>query len=263
MVMLLKDNPMPTLLKVACALIFGLIDIPYAAAADCGGELQGQGQVLDIVDARTLRLTDGREIRLIGIISSFGVAEARENLIALVANREIELRGDNDTPDRYGRQHAFVSVAGTETPVQIELLRVGAAQMTGTGVDAKCGAELSAAETLARQTGQGIWADPGAIKDAAKPADILAMLGQFAVIEGRVLSARQSGATFYLNFGRHWARDFAVIIPRPMIGLLTRDGIDIRALAGHRVRIRGWVEQRGGPRVQLRGTRQIEVLDRR
>ncbi len=254
---------MPTLLKLACALIFGLIEIPYATATDCGGELQGRGQVLDIIDARTLRLSDGREIRLIGIISPSGVAKAKEALIALVANRDIELRGDNDTPDRYGRQHAFVSVAGTETPVQIGLLRVGAAQMAGTGVDAKCGSELSAAETLARQIGQGIWADPQTIKNAEKPADVLAMLGRFAVIEGKVRSARQSGATFYLNFGRHWSRDFAVIIPRPMIGLLTRDGIDIKALAGRRVRIRGWVEQRGGPRVQLRGTRQIEVLDRR
>lgn len=257
----LKDDSMRTLMAFACALIVNLVVITRAAA-DCGREVLGQGRVAHVVDARTLRLADGREIRLTGIMSSPDAITARDVLTTLVANRDVVLRGDSDTPDRYGRQNAFVLHAEDGTSVQAELLRVGAALTTGSAIDKDCARELAAAEAVARQTGQGIWAAQDVIKNAAKPGDILAKLGQFAVIEGKVLSARQSGATFYLNFGRHWVRDFAVIIPRQMIGSLTRDGIDIKALAGHNVRVRGWIEQRGGPRIQLRGTGQLEVLDR-
>lgn len=258
----LKDDSMRTLVALACALIANLVVITRAMA-DCGGEVLGQGQVAHVVDARTLRLADGREIRLTGIVSSPDAITARDVLTTLVANRDVVLRGDSDTPDRYGRQNAFVVRAEDGTSVQAELLRVGAALTTGSTIDKDCAGELAAAEAVARQTRQGIWAGPDAIENAAKPGDILAKLGQFAVIEGKVLSARQSGATFYLNFGRHWVRDFAVIIPRQMIGSLTRDGVDIKALAGRNVRVRGWIERRGGPRIQLRGTRQIEILDRR
>lgn len=255
-------NVMSALAVLACALILNIIATAHAVAADCGGEVLGQGQVAHVIDARTLRLVDGREIRLAGIVPSSDATSARDTLAALVANRGVMLRGDSDTPDRYGRQNAFVVRAEDGTSVQAELLRVGAALTTGSTIDKDCARELAAAEAVARQTRQGIWAAQDVIKNAAKPGDILAKLGQFAVIEDKVLSARQSGATFYLNFGRHWVRDFAVIIPRQMIGSLTRDGIDIKALAGHNVRVRGWIEQRGGPRIQLRGTGQLEVLDR-
>lgn len=260
--MSLRDDSVPTLATLACALSFNLIVVAHAKA-DCGGEVLGQGQVAHVIDARTLRLTDGREIRLAGIMPLPEVAAARNTLTTLVTNRDVVLRGDSDTPDRYGRQNAFVIRAEDGASVQVELLRAGEALATGSAIDKDCATELTAAETLARQTRQGIWAAPDVIKNAAKPGDILAKLGQFAVIEGKVLSARQSGATFYLNFGRHWVRDFAVIIPRQMIGSLTRDGVDIKVLAGRNVRVRGWIEQRGGPRIQLRGTGQLEVLDRR
>jgi endonuclease YncB( thermonuclease family) len=259
-------NLMPLSAALACALTFNLVLIA-SAAADCGGALLGQGRVTQVVDGRTLRLADGREIRLTGIVPPSDATTARAVLTALVANRNVVLRGDNDAPDRYGRQHAFVVQAGTDTSVhtsvQVELLRAGVALVAGTGLTTDCAAELTVAETFAHQAGQGLWASPDVIKNAESPDDILAMLGRFALVEGKVLSARQSGATFYLNFGRHWVRDFAVIIPRQMIGSLARDGIDVKALAGRRVRVRGWIEQRGGPRIQLRGTGQIAVLDRR
>jgi endonuclease YncB( thermonuclease family) len=253
---------MSTLAILACALVLNSIVTVHAIAAECGSELLGQGRVAHVIDAHTLRLADGREIRLTGIMPSPDATSARDTLAALVANRDVVLRGDSGTPDRYGRQHAYVSRAEDDTSIQIALLRAGMAVTTGSAIDKDCAAELTAAETIARQTRQGLWAAPDVIKNAGRPGDILAKLGQFAVVEGKVLTARQSGATFYLNFGRHWVRDFAVIIPRQMIGLLTRDGIDIKALAGHNVRVRGWIEQRGGPRIQLRGTGQIEILDR-
>jgi hypothetical protein len=66
---LLKDDLMPMLAALACALMFNLVVITRAIA-ECGGELLGQGRVAHVVDARTLRLADGREIRLSGIVPS-------------------------------------------------------------------------------------------------------------------------------------------------------------------------------------------------
>ena len=256
----LKECLLPTSVALACALMLNIVVLARAAASGCGGELLGQGRVAHVVDARTLRLADGREIRLAGIVPS---SDAKSVLTALVANRDVVLRGNNDAPDRYGRQHGYVTRTEDDISLQVQLLRAGAALAAGTVTDADCAAELAAAETRARQTRQGVWTTPDAIKNAESPGHILAKLGHFIIVEGKVLSARQSGTTFYLNFGRHWVRDFAVIIPRQMIGSLTRDGIDIKTLAGRRVRVRGWVEQRSGPRIQLRGTGQLEILDRR
>jgi hypothetical protein len=49
-------------------------------------------------------------------------------------------------------------------------------------------------------------------KNAEISDDILAGIGRFAVIRGKVLSARQARTTTYLNSGRRWTRDFAVTI---------------------------------------------------
>ncbi|MGB3865879.1 MAG: thermonuclease family protein, partial [Xanthobacteraceae bacterium] len=163
-------------------------------------------------------------------------------------------------PDRYGRQHAFVAAPG-EASVQVALLDTGLAFAAGTGTDPGCAAELARAEAAARKYQRGVWSTPDVIKNAESPGDILAKLGRFAVVEGKVASARQAGATFYLNFGPRWTRDFAVIIRKPMLELLTRDNLDLKRLAGRRVRIRGWIERRGGPRIELRDKGQIEILD--
>ena len=82
-----------------------------------------------------------------------------------------------------------------------------------------------AAEAEARQAKKGTWADPSAIKNAESPGDILAGIGRFTVVEGKVLSVRQAGATTYLNFGRNWTRDFAVTISRRMMPAFEAAGL--------------------------------------
>ena len=51
----------------------------------------------------------------------------RAALSAIAGGRDVTLHGDNDSPDRYGRQGAFVFVTGSEQSVQSELLRRGEA----------------------------------------------------------------------------------------------------------------------------------------
>jgi hypothetical protein len=71
-------------------------------------------------------------------------------LSAIVAGHDVTLRGDDDTPDRYGRQPAFVF---------LDLRHIGAGAVAGaraalvaaTVTDKDCAAALAAAEAAARR----------------------------------------------------------------------------------------------------------------
>jgi hypothetical protein len=216
---------------------------------------------VSVIDARTFRLEDGREVRLAGVEP---VASEKANetsaLSAIVAGREVMLRGEDDMPDRYGRQPAFVFVASSATSVQALLLSQGEALFSAAVTDKDCVSVLTSAEASAREAKQGTWADAAAIKNAESPGDILAGTGRFLVIEGRVLSVRQAGSTTYLNFGRNWTRDFAVTIPKRILPGFEAAGIVLKSLENRRVRVRGWVETRSGPRIEVLRVGQIEVV---
>jgi len=232
-----------------------------ALAAGCSFESQGEGRVAEILDARSFRLQDGREVRLAGIEPVVAEKASRTSaLSAIIAGRDVTLRGEDDTPDRYGRQPAFVFLVGSETSVQGLLLAQGEALVSATVTNKDCALLLTAAEAAARQAKQGTWADPAAIKNAESSGDILAGIGRFTLVEGKVLSVRQAGATTYLNFGRNWTRDFAVTISRRMIPAVEAAGIVLKSLENRRIRVRGWVEARGGPRIEVLRVGQIELL---
>jgi len=232
-----------------------------AIAGGCAFEPQGEGRVAAVIDARSFRLEDGREVVLAGIEPAG--SETSKNISALsaiVAGREVALSGQDDTPDRYGRQPAFVLVGSLQPLVQAQLLAQGTALVSGSVTDRDCASVLAAAEAAGRDAKRGIWADPAAIKNPESPGDILTGIGRFTVIEGKVLSVRQSGATTYLNFGRNWTRDFAVTISRRMLPAFEAAGIVLKSLENKRIRVRGWVESRTGPRIEALHVGQIEVL---
>jgi endonuclease YncB( thermonuclease family) len=234
-----------------------------AVAAGCTFEPQGEGRVAAVIDARTFRLQDGREVILVGIEPAVADKEKGNRtsaLAALVADREVTLRGEDDAPDRYGRQPAFAFLDGAETSVQGLLLAQGEALVSASVANKDCASTLMAAETAARETKRGIWADPAAIKNAESPGDILTGIGRFTVVEGKVLSVRQSGATTYLNFGRSWTRGFAVTISRRVNTALEATGFAVKSLENRRIRVRGWVEARGGPRIEVFRVGQVELL---
>ena len=245
----------------ASAVSLQLLTCMGADAADCALDQQGEGRVATIVDARSFRLEDGREIRLAGIErAGTDGASAKAALSALVEGREVILHGEDDTPDRYGRQIAFVFVAGSEHSVQTELLRRGEALVSTEISDKNCTATLAIAESAARDSKLGIWAETAAIKNTESPGDILAAIGHFTVVEGRVLSVRQAGSVTYLNFGRNWTQDFAATIPRRIIPSFEGAGLGPKLLENRRIRVRGVVSSRGGPRIEVLRVGHIEVL---
>ena len=122
---------------------------------------------------------------------------------------------------------------------------------------------LLARERAARKAKLGLWAVSYYDSlDTDNPADVLAKRGRFALVEGKVVSVRESGATIYVNFGRRWTEDFTVTILKRNERSFAAAGLEPKRLAGRRVRVRGWIEQRGGPWIEATRPEQIELIDR-
>ena len=134
---------------------------------------------------------------------------------ALAAGQTLRLERLGAERDRYGRVVAFAFAGDATQSVQQALLEPGPARVSARVGDKACADGAFGAERAARAAGRGLWADPNF---APLPAENLARLraerGHFALVEGKVLSVRESGATIYVNFGRRWTRDFTVIILR-------------------------------------------------
>ena len=229
------------------------------AVADepCRFPVVENAEVAAVRDGRTLHLMDGREVRLAAIEVGDGGGDA---LRSLAGGRSIRLEQANTAPDRYGRVVAFVYTEDTTQSVQQALLAQGAARVSARIGDKSCAEWLFGAEREARKAHRGIWADPNfAPLQSHDLTRITAVRGRFALVEGKVLSVRESGPTIYVNFGRRWTRDFAVTVLKRYRRDFAAAGVDLKDLEGRRLRVRGWVELRNGPLIQASAPEQIEI----
>jgi endonuclease YncB( thermonuclease family) len=196
----------------ACAFVaVSAADAKAGNTTGCNPAAVGPAAVRSIADGRTLTLTDGRDVRLAGIeVPDEQGAAARAALEKMVAGQDIRLLKMGLDADRYGR---FVGgIAGADgKPIQLELLNKGNALVAGNVGQTGCAAAFLGAEKTARSAGAGLFGTAYyAAKDAHDPKGILTLRGRFAVVEGNVLSVRESGGTIYVNFGRRWTEDFTV-----------------------------------------------------
>jgi len=234
----------------------------------CRLEIVGSAVVIAVEDGRTLALADGRLVRLGGIEigAPAEIAAQANGLLASLVGTPVTLRRIGPETDRYGRVLAQVFAAkdGTERWIQSDLVARGHARVGARMGDRTCAAELWSRERAARDAKLGLWGDPYyVIRSAESAAAIVAEDGRFVIVEGKVLSVRESGGTIYMNFGRRWTEDFAVIIAKRNERSFTGAGLEPRKLEGRRVRVRGWVEVRSGPAVEAIRPEQIEILEAR
>jgi endonuclease YncB( thermonuclease family) len=235
----------------------------------CVGEVIASGIVRAVIDGRTFVLEDGREVRLAAIeVPRLPPAEghaARATLEHLVLGQQVFVQRLGATPDRYGRLigHVFTASNGAPDSVQRFMIGDGHARVASRVAERACAVDFLLRERAARAAKLGLWAySDYEIQHADKAADILAHRGQFALVEGKVLSVRESGATIYLNFGRRWSEDFTVTILKRNERTFSAGGIEPKKLEDRRVMVRGWIEERGGPWIDATHPEQIEIADR-
>ncbi|WP_244465701.1 thermonuclease family protein [Devosia chinhatensis] len=235
------------------------------------------GQVTEIVDGDTVMLDSGLVVRLIGTqapklplgregFEAWPLAEeSKAALSALALGKTARLGYGGEEKDRYGRAlaHLFVDREEGEVWAQYQMVANGLARVYSFPDNRNCLDQLFSGETQARAQRLGIWADPYySVQAADRPDALLARVGDYELVEGRVLLAEKSGPRVYLNFGRFWKEDFTAVIEAPALRLFERDGLDPLALEGALVRIRGWVDERDGPRIEVTHPEQIEVMAR-
>lgn len=204
-------------------------------------------------DGDTLRLADGRKLRLLGIntpeIGYDGEAseplaeEARKALRTLVGQvPRLALRYDRERKDRYGRLLAHVFLPDRRN-LQVLLLHQGLAAAVAVApnlanVECYLAAERQAA-------GRGIWRLPA--YQGIETTALSRQASGFHIIQGRVQRVGESRHAVWLNLSGNVAvrldkRDL------PRFGA----GFDARRLQGKTLKLRGWLYRvRGEARMNL------------
>lgn len=247
---------------------------PLMAKA-CEGLVDGpRGVVASVTDGDTVILDNGLVIRLIGTqapklpLGRDGfetwpkAPEAKAALERMVLGKAVRLRYGGERVDRYDRALGQLFVAdGAEVWVQQQMVADGLARVYSFPDNRRCLDELMAAETQARAMKLGIWADPYyMVRRADRPEALLPLAGHYELVEGRVLLADEAGGRIFLSFGRHWKEDFTAVINGPAVRMFEQAGLDPLVLSGALVRVRGWVDEHDGPRIEVTHPEQIEVL---
>jgi endonuclease YncB( thermonuclease family) len=225
--------------------------------------------VAEAVDGSTLRLADGRLVRLAGVQppqprfgSGSGPANApaelaRDELAGLAAGRPVVLHAADPALDRYGRTLAD-AVRHDGVWLQEALVSAGAALVVPLpGMEVARARTLLAAEEEARQAGRGLWAEPAF--RVRSPSGAAQAVGGFGIVEGVVADTAEVRGRVYLNFGEDWREDFTISVAPGDRDAFEEAGIDLLALAGRTVRARGWLRDFNGPLIDARHPAQIEL----
>ena len=265
---------------IACAAISFAAGAPargQSAAAKqlrnvCATDGDLRGRVVD-VDARLeLTLDTGVRLRLSGIepprstLDNPGLAlEARDRLKSWLVGREIHFQHLSSAPDRWGRMEANVSApepdGGSSLSVAEALLDAGLARALPDAVSRACMPGLLRHEQAARAARRGLWTDRSYAILAAQDRDAFANRGgETIVVEGDVLGSGETRAITYLNFGPIRTVDFAVTLRRQALRLFETAGLHPRDFEGQRLRVRGQLDTRFGPQIDIADPAAIEIL---
>ncbi|MTI16860.1 hypothetical protein E1162_06380 [Rhodobacteraceae bacterium RKSG542] len=163
----------------------------------------------------------------------------------------------SDKPDRWGELPAVVVGQGGYT-VNKSVILAGQSFVFYVGLNTECQTALLEAERLARLEQRGLWQTYSPYD--AEDATLLKRYGEYHLVEGTVLSVGHTRKVIYLNFSERWTQDFTGIIQRENVEAFARSGIDVDALEGQFVRLRGVVQLRRGPEILLEHAAQLEVL---
>ncbi len=225
------------------------------------------GQVAAVEDGQTLTLADGRQVRLVNILAPLDsepfAADARKSLAGLALDRQIRWSYAGRRMDRYGRLLAYVydaAAADGAPSLQAELVVAGLARVMGQP-DTRDGlAALLALEDEARQARRGLWAR-GAYRVRSAEANLWPFLNSIQIVEGTPLKLEHLRDRTYLNFGADYTTDFTLTIAARDRKLFDAMPWRLEDLIGRRLRIRGWLELRGGPLIEIAYPEQIEVVE--
>lgn len=265
-------NQAPVFGAFSFAWILLLCPSAPALADDCGLPTPSEQQAVEyIYDGDTIRLQDGRKLRLVGVNTpetakhdrpaGEPLAEkARQRLREIIGNDPVGLIPARDPKDRYGRLLAYV-FDGQGRDIQVLLLREGLAAAIAVPPNLAHVPCYFREEQQARDDKRGIWAEP-----YFQPLQLPAMVehGGFRLVTGKVTRVGNSRKSIWLNFSPGDARQarqgLSVRVARSDL-----DGfpdLDPASLKGHTIIARGWISfYKKEPVLRVRHQASLQVLD--
>lgn len=222
---------------------FWLLSFSLQAACPIQGNLPTY-KVRKVVDGDTLRLVDGRNVRLIGLNapelarkgrSAEPYADAaRRRLAELVgaSGGRVGMRLGREPKDRYGRTLAHLYDSRGRN-LEERLLIDGLALRIVIAPNAALSECHAVAERAARRAGRGLWRRP-----LVQSAGQLRRSG-FALVQGRVASVERNRGGVWLQL------DGPLVLRVDPKQLRSFDAAALGRLRGRRVEVRGWVIDRG------------------
>jgi micrococcal nuclease len=247
-----------TLLILIIAVVYGLSRI---------GDLpRGESVVVSVYDGDTIKLSDGRKIRYIGLDApetggyrpaEYYGEEAKTLNSSLVLGKHVTIVTDVESTDAYGRTLAYVFV--DDLFVNEEMIRAGAALARPYPPNVTHQDLFCDAMNEARVEERGMWADIDAWMVPQNEAD--AHIGLSKTVVGRVMASEMTSSGVFLNFGPDYTTDFTVFIPTDSLDAFHGGGVDnpVQTYRGETIEVIGTITDKNGPSIRVTSPCQIYI----
>ncbi|MEH3022406.1 MAG: thermonuclease family protein [Pseudomonas oryzihabitans] len=262
-----RPSPYGSILKKASLrgafFVWALVTAPQVLATACPLLPAGQDvAVRQVVDGDTLRLVDGRSVRLIGVNApelgkSGGTPQpfaeaARRRLQALVeaSDGRLVLVPGVESADRFGRTLAHLYDRQGHN-LEAQLIAEGLGYAVAIAPNTRLADCQAAAQRQARTARLGVWKQDPTI--AATRIEE----GGFAVVQGRLQGVERNRGGLWLQF----EGDLVVNVPDRFVAAF--DGVPLRQWIGSTVEARGWISDRGRRKEAGRSRWQMTLSDPR
>jgi len=231
-----------------------------------------QIKVIEVIDGDTVRLSNGRLLRYIGLDTPevrikekngdfkyqpqpFSL-EAKEFNRKLVEGNIARVEFDIEKTDCYGRLLGYCFIG--KIFVNKKLVEQGYAVISTRPPNVKYVESFVSAQKSARGAKRGLWGSlPTLNHNQANN-----YINQIRSVEGVVVGSYKSAKCLFLNFGQNYRSDFTVAIFNNVIKTFKQKGIDpLSFYNGKRIRVNGKIREYNGPEIIINSPYEIEVLE--
>jgi endonuclease YncB( thermonuclease family) len=271
--------------QIAAAILMVSLAAPASFAAPrkapgtsgaCPAQGDSRAVVAGVDERLDVALEDGRILHLAGVDPPRPTPEApeldmqaRDRLAAIIRGRTVSFTSLAPKPDRWGRIPAFVFVEVSDAAdhsIAAMLLEAGFARVRPQAEIRPCLKIWLAAEAEARRAGLGLWADPYyAILAVGEGSAFAEKAATDIIVEGRLADAVAGRTGVRLEFGPLEAgsgrsRNFSVIILQRNVRIFEQAGMKFNSLIGRNLRIRGLLDMRFGPQIEISSPDEVELI---
>lgn len=253
-------------------------DFAQAGPGLCPNSGNRRGKVASVNERLELTLTDRIQLKIAGIEPPHPTPEnseldilSRDRLAQWLVGQDIAYQPVGPGLDRWGRLPAFVFAPRQDIgerqddpllPVGDALLDAGLARYEPGPAAHACKAYLLAAEAAARGAALGLWADPYyAVIAATDHPSFAEKFGTAMIVEGRVTAIADRRPRIMLYFGPRPGWDFSVAVFQQSGKAFEESYTSIAAFNGRNVRVRGLLDGRFGPQIEISDPDEIEVIE--